>query len=343
MRKVLLIIISLVVATVWISFLIEKIPPNNDEFGFYSTLGCLNAKVLSYTYPCNGEEDLFIFGKPLPLRPYTYLGSTVIVLYYPLYLIWRSYHSARFLNAVYFFLLAFFVHKATKLNKVLSILLVIFTMPLAIGSLIDPSVAYQCMAIAALAYFISTALDRKLWTVIPVGLFLFSAIEEKPIFLWVVPSTLLLGVTLALEKIKGKKDLSRFIRYIALMLVVSFIPLSILFQAKTRLSAKGGGALTYFESLRQGNALISVFDFSSQWAHFRKKFLIFLYAFHNFGHRIYLNAPYPNRATLFYWGLVFFVMGIFVYLALKKNIRSRLYFILPPVVCVLSFLVSYGE
>ena len=106
-----ILLIGIVISVIFSQF----VPFHMDEFTHYRQILCFHYKYNSLNTFRGGcyEFDLNFLntGVFLPLRSTAYMGSLHSILYYPLFLVWKSPISARFLGIVFLLIQALILSK----------------------------------------------------------------------------------------------------------------------------------------------------------------------------------------------------------------------------------------
>ncbi len=132
-KKALVEIIAVILVSLSFVLILSSIAPlNMDEFSQYNALSYFVCPLNSYNTFREGFQyyDLAPINHVfLPLMSYGYVGSFPGLIYYPLYKIWPSPMSARFLGLMYLALQAFFLYKIFKMDFFVSFMLLLVFMP----------------------------------------------------------------------------------------------------------------------------------------------------------------------------------------------------------------------
>lgn len=293
--------------------LLIQVPPSMDEFLPYHQIAC------SF-YP-NGSENIFrescgtynlnVFGHSLPLRAYSYTGFTPSLIYFPFFLLWKSYFSERILKLIVFLLLAYSVKKITRLSGWMTSLLVLMCLPLAFQSIIDLGpFAFQGLISLASAYLI--ARSRSYFGGVIAGLLIFIGFDQKPIFSVLIVPIIVLTIALIIEKRKDFiKESGKRLGIIILAVISALAPLSVL------LLSKNNSGILYLKELTMHPA-IGAFDFSRQYQQFHT-ISPYLGSFERFGHLMYNTHDASSFSTIIIWA----IFGLLIMVAFYNKFTDK--------------------
>jgi len=222
------------------------VPFHMDELGHYHAL------CYSY-YPLNklnifrefaGIYDLApFFGCYLPLRSCSYIGSFPCLIYYPLFKLWPSPYSARFLGLMMLALQALLIHKLLKTPPLISFILLVSFMPYAFQHIVDfGTTIFQATSVFLICYLTQKWMYslrndiRHAW-MYPffIGVTIFFGIWTKLIFFALIPGILILFFYFIFERkeistpllfLKRKKILRHFVILFVSAGVLTFILLN---------------------------------------------------------------------------------------------------------------------
>ena len=209
----LLVIWNYFAATLVITLVFSALVPfHMDEVIAYLWIRC-------YDYPgnfvipnddCTGFWSMNFLGTGiiLPLRVYFYAGAIPSLFYYPIYLVWKSYLSARWLGVLWVLLQSFFIQQIFRIPiQRVFIGLVIF-LPYVFQHIVDTGpVGLQITGVFAILWL------TKKWTQTPkllypvsMALIVFVSIWTKLTYGWMIPGILALqGLLLYEERDRLKK------------------------------------------------------------------------------------------------------------------------------------------
>ncbi|MCK5580471.1 MAG: hypothetical protein KAJ18_04280 [Candidatus Omnitrophica bacterium] len=178
------------------------VPFSMDEFIQYHALSCLYYplnKANTFREACH-VHDLAIFSECYwPLRSFDYVGSAPGLIYFPLFKVWPSPYSARFLGLLFLMVQALCLRRLFKINFFVSFFGLLIFMPYAFQHVVDTGVA----AIQLTSVFLVCCLTRAwmmalkesrmswlypLW----IGLVLFFCFWIKVAYLFMLPGIFVL-------------------------------------------------------------------------------------------------------------------------------------------------------
>lgn len=304
-------------------FLIYFIPPDMDEFAYHHALACWQ---FPYSFTnifreaCNGIYDLSVFSTYLPLRSSPYTGISLSLIYYPLYLLWNDYHSTRILGIISLFLIAYLITRITKAKFIEIAPLILFSLPIVFQMLVDTGpIVYQTAMVLLIPFLLYKYYKNIFWAFL-CGLLLFLGIEQKPLFVLVLPSIGIFTLFLLYPKFTQGENKEKL--RIILNLTVAFLTVAILTAILFYLPTRTG--IPYWDQLRS-HSPIGLLDFTSQWRHFGEKLFPFFYSFVNFGHRIYGMKDSFDMLTLLFWlfVLVLVIINIVLLVYPKESTKEE--------------------
>ena len=313
-RRGLVVFVSvLLLCLVLLVIILIKVPPSMDEFLPYHQIACSfypNGSENIFRESC-GTYDLNVFGHSLPLRAYSYTGFTPSLIYFPFFLLWKSYFSARILKLFVLLLLAFCVKKIAKLSGWMVSLLVLMCLPLALQFVIDLGpFAFQGLIALAAAYLI--ARSRSYVGGAIAGLIIFIGFDQKPIFSVLIIPIIVLTIALIIEKRKDFiKERGKRLGIIILAVISALVPLSVL------LLSKNNSGISYLKELTMHPA-IGIFDFSRQYQQFQT-ISPYLGSFEKFGHLMYDTHNASSFPTVIIWVMY----GLLIIFALYKKLTDK--------------------
>lgn len=235
-----------IAALLLLLFFAKYVPLNMDEFCHYHALACqyypLN-KLNTFREACNAYDLAPLPNLYLPLRSYSYEGIVQCLLYYPLFLLWHSPFSARFLGLIMLGLQAFLLNKLFRTNILISFVFLLSYMPYAFQHIVDTGpVTFQTTSVF-LIYYLSkqwiTFLkeDKKHSWLYPlsIGAVIFLGIWSKLVYFAMLPA-LLLMVLYPLFYLPSK--LKVLIRDLLVLAAAALIPSFLLLNAVDRYGLK---------------------------------------------------------------------------------------------------------
>ncbi|OGJ55666.1 hypothetical protein A3D88_02040 [Candidatus Peribacteria bacterium RIFCSPHIGHO2_02_FULL_52_16] len=220
----------------------QIVPINMDEFIAYHPIVCifypLNALNV-YREAC-GLYDLDVLGTGmvLPLRAFGYLGSSMSLLYFPFFLLWRDVESARLLGCLLLSLQAFCIAKLFRFKIWMTFAAVWAFFPYAFQHVIDTGP----LGLQTTSVFLLYLLFRN-WTktirmhfLLSVALILFFCLWTKMVFLWLLPGVAVLFLLEMIEQrntLFRKKNVWKIARQASVAAAALFLPLGTLLFSTT--------------------------------------------------------------------------------------------------------------
>lgn len=179
------------------------VPFSMDEFSSYYILSCAYYPFMKLAGEC-GCHALAPFGDHFfPVRTCPYAGGILSCLaYYLLFELWPSPYSARLLDLIFLFLQAFILHRAFKVDLLLSFVLLLFFMPYAFQHMVDTGPIIFHTISVFLVYYMTQKWKRSLknnlrdsWKYpVLIGMVLFLCIYTKLVYFTLLPGVLILLV-----------------------------------------------------------------------------------------------------------------------------------------------------
>lgn len=173
------------------------VPLQDDELMHYRLLRCMQpGTAISPHDDCTGFWDLNLFGTGLmlPLRVFWYSGVPPAFFYAPLYAVWHSYDSARFLGALFLLLQAWLLGRAYALRTWWAFGALLLFFPYAVQHLADTGpVGYAITSVYVLhALFRRWAAQGRLRWGMASAVVVALGIWIKLVYLWLVPGLAML-------------------------------------------------------------------------------------------------------------------------------------------------------
>ena len=321
----------------------KVIPYCMDEFGGYHTIMCHHYpfnKINTYRESCNAYDlKLFNTNIVLPLRVGQYIGSFPCLYYYPLFLLWKSPVSARFLGIIFIFLQAIILGYTFRLNKLSVFFALLLFFPYLLQHLIDTGqIGYQITSIFFLYFLINrwcTTLELRYPICASVVLFL--GIWTKLSYFWYAPGILmlfLLQVWENKETIFQKKNTLLFFGQLFVSLITLGGLLSILF-----LSTSPSNPNEKYINVPLSYGTYSIKELlSTAWQ--RSKILGLLLNPYAAVERIYdFELPSANLLCYVYDILIYLSIPIALFILWKKSSASK-YRLIAPTVMYAAFLLT---
>lgn len=320
------------------------IPLDMDEFVPYHTLACLEYPLNQlnvFRESCSGY-DLALWGKTfLPLRTYGYEGSLPSLLYYPLFKIWPSPYSARWIGILILALQGLILGKLFKMRSLYCFLGLLLFMPYGFSHIVDfgPS-SYQTVSMLLL-YAISIRCARRLeenrsifFYCVGAGILIFICLWIQIVFFLILPGLLLsmcFWPVFSLIKMSKaglkKKVVLRFFWGATTMGLAAALPAWWLFNALTRTGT------TYAHEYPPSQLFLSL---SQAWNHAHYLW----YFFHNplrSTHIIFLARNDVSVEGILFHVIVPAVLALGIWRS-RKDV-SQVFAICVPLAC---FFIAFG-
>ncbi|MEM2916214.1 MAG: hypothetical protein QXT19_02565, partial [Candidatus Woesearchaeota archaeon] len=220
----------------------EFVPYNMDEFSMYRRIMCLhyeNNSLNTFKEDCHGYDlDFINTGIVLPLRENAYMGSLTSLVYYPLFLVWKSPNSVRFLGLVFLLLQALLISKMFRLRAEYAFLGLVLFFPYFFQHIVDTgNVGLQCLGVFAIVFLLNKWLKTcKIKYAALIGLAVFLGVWTKLTFLWMLPGLFLVFVYELISNkphLFKKKTISQLCFGVLACLALLLLLLSLLFLSTT--------------------------------------------------------------------------------------------------------------
>jgi len=261
-KSVLEMMIIIIIAIVAVLLFSQFVPLNMDEFCVYHPLAVRNYPLnkLNVFHERPTQYDLApLPGLYLPLRAYHYLGSVTCLIYYPLFRVWPSPYSARFLGLIMLALQAFLIYKLLRTDPLVSFLILLFFMPYSFQHIADTGpVSLHTTSIFMLYYLLRgwcTSIKNKARSAfkypVIIGLILFLGIWVKLTYVVLLPAIMLMIFYSFFESgIQLKRNVKTLGFQIAVLCGTFIVPTFILLNSTDRAAHK------YFYQFTQTGALM---------------------------------------------------------------------------------------
>lgn len=247
------------------------VPFSMDEFYQYHTIA-------SIFYPLNvmnvflerpSQYDLApCMDIYLPLRSFHYTGSITSLIYYPLFLIWRSPYSARFLGLIMLAIQAVMIYKIFNIRPIRAFLGLVLFMPYAFQHIVDTGpVSFQTTSVFLLYYLLiiwfndlKNGVNRYL---IPslAGVLIFLNIWVKLTYFFMLPAICLLMLAFFIREnaviTKDTAVFRRFLKHLSCLILSASIPAWALLNSTDRTYHKYADQLLRSD----GSAPMSAFSY----------------------------------------------------------------------------------
>ena len=240
------------IAAYMVAMMLVAVPVNSDEAVMYHPLACsqyVNAPRGDFLLPCDGRTSLNLFGVTVP-RAYWYIGSLSSYIYWPFFELHPAMATQRLLGAIF---LVGIVWVSTRLEPthVLSVLVIIgLSFPLVYQLVADTGPVRYGLLAMLLTPLMTAAIcraqsARRAWLLNAfLAVLLFLAVEDKPFFLYFMPSL----AALAIAYCPGERPLPSQVQYLLSRTWLSIAVFGVL-TALFLLGARTGDGSTYFQAL----------------------------------------------------------------------------------------------
>ena len=302
------------------------LPSNMDEFLPYHVISCdyyPNAELHTLREPCNSFYDLNLWGLTLK-RAYLYVGSWSSWLYYPLFLLIPHPISHKLLGTIFFLGIISLTARLEnhQSNRSWWLLRWALSFPILYQLIFDTGPVRWGL----LVLFISPLLIRyiqqqkriaiKLGIQVFLGVILFLAVEDKPFFIYLLPS--LICVCLAYNW-TDMQDMVKLLGNTILSIIVSATLISIyLFGTKV-------GDVSYFEHLRSMGQTENS-SWQRAWELFQLN-LSYLTNWYLYAHRNWSATGFVHDVNA-HLGITLVEFGLFILWKVRHQINlSRLFWL----------------
>jgi hypothetical protein len=201
-----IIILILFLGVIFVTLFSKIVPYNMDEFVHYHTIMCHHYKynaINTFRESCKGYDlNLFNTGLILPLRAFSYTGSFPSFYYYPIFLIWKSPLSARFLGIIFLLLQALILGKIFKIKYEYIFIGLVTFFPYFFQHIVDTGpVGFQITSVFIIYYFfIRWFKDFKIICPILISITIFLGIWTKLSYFWLIPGIIIILLIHVFEK-----------------------------------------------------------------------------------------------------------------------------------------------
>ena len=227
---------SLLFLTAIISWLVFFVPSNMDEFLPYHRLACdqyINAYLHSFRESCSGyPAELWGYNFN---RSYIYVGYISNIAYFPFFKSFSSHFSHYFYGILALFLFSWMIVSAFDLKKE-ALLIPSLYFPILFQFIHDTGpIRISFIAVASICIFMKrlfykdSGMVNEYFMGLIAALLIVCSIEDKPFFLYVLPSSLLVGLSIYNFRyckfdfrLKNKLALHRFLVLFAFSLIILF-------------------------------------------------------------------------------------------------------------------------
>jgi len=238
MRKIISICFLLFFGAVVVTAFSKYVPYNMDEFSMYHVLMCRHYEynlLNEFQEGCKYYDlNLLNTGLILPLREYHYMGSITSLYYYPLFLLWKSPISARFMGII------FLIIQALILSRIFNIRFEYIFLGLAVlfqyffQHIADTGVVGFQITSSFLIYYLTIKWfdERKIQYPLIIATIMFLGMWAKLTFAWFFPAMGFIFVMLLIENRKHlftRKSFKKFLIQLAISGALLFSLFCLLF------------------------------------------------------------------------------------------------------------------
>lgn len=222
----------IMVAAFFLMFFAKYVPFNMDEFGPYLPISYLHSPLNSLNVFRGSLTGYYLTPFPhisLPLRAYHYIGSLDAILYYPLFILWSSPHSARLLGLIMLAFQAYFLHKIFKTDILITYIFLLLFISYAFPHIVNAGpVVLQPTSALLICYLMWKWMaslknnPRFIWGYpFIIGIVLFLGVWSKLTYFFMLPGLSLLILYYLFENRARFRGLSRLKDLIKSLLVLA--------------------------------------------------------------------------------------------------------------------------
>jgi len=230
------------------------VPYNMDEFLPYHTIICHHYSYNSlntFRENCDGYDLNFLnTGIILPLRTFNYVGSFPSIYYYPIFLIWKSPLSARFVGLLFLLIQSILISKIFKIKYTFIFIGLIIYFPYFFQHIADIGpIAFQTTSIFILYYLFKRWFDTiKLKYPILISLVIFAGIWTKLSYIWYIPGIFFIFLIVIFEN-KNRLFKEQIKEMFLQLLISSVILICLLISLFFSTNPKNSDELPYLNQL----------------------------------------------------------------------------------------------
>lgn len=226
-------VLILILGIFFVIIFSELVPYNMDEFVFYHPIICHHYKYNSlntFRENCHGYDlNLLNTGLILPLRSYAYIGSFPAIYYYPMFLLWESPLSARFLGIIFLLIQSILLSKIFNIKYYYIFIGLVAFFPYFFQHIVDTGPVGFHITSVFLIYYLTINWFKKLKITYPIliAIVIFLGIWTKLSYFWLIPG---LGILFLNHIFENKNEIMRKenIKKILIHSLISFILLGVL-------------------------------------------------------------------------------------------------------------------
>ena len=265
-------ILVLLAFSIAIAIVFSKIVPfNMDEFIHYHWITCHHYKwnaLNTFRESCQGYDLNFLnTGLILPLRTYHYSGNFPSIYYYPIFLLWKSPYSARFMGLVFLLIQALVLSRIFRLKTVYIFLGLILFFPYFFQHMVDTGhTGFQTTTIYLTYLLLCKWLETlKIKYPLFIAIIIFLGIWTKLSYFWVLPGLLILFLFIMWQKretVCQKENKLRLLKHMVISLLVLGALLYALFSSTNPVNSNDK---PYVNILRDSESHSLKEIFNSDW------------------------------------------------------------------------------
>ena len=197
------ILVIFLISIIFLFIFSSYVPFDTFEFLIYHTLASNYYHLNKLNTFWEGANAYYLAPLPnlyLPLRSFDYIGIVHDIIYYPLFKLWPSPYSARFLGLLMLIIQAYFIYKIFKIDILISFIFLFSCMPYVFQHLVDTGpVTFQLTSIFCICYFahrwlvhIKNGYSHSWRYPLVIGLILFLGFWAKVAYLFLLPAIIIL-------------------------------------------------------------------------------------------------------------------------------------------------------
>jgi len=250
-------------------FFAKYVPFSMDEFGQYVLISYHNSPLNRLNVFRESLAGYYLAPFPnmfLPLRSFSYTGNLQAILYYPIFILWASPHSARSLGLIMLAFQAYFLYRIFKTDIFISFIFLLSFMPYAFIHIADTGpVTFQTTSVFFICFLLSQWMaslkikKRFSWEYpFIIGIILFLGIWYKLAYIFMLPGLSFLILYYLIENrqiFKSLSGLKTLIRSLLVLAASAIIPAFLLLNSTEPYGEK------YYKWLT-GASTLGIFNFS---------------------------------------------------------------------------------
>ena len=234
-----------------IIMVISAVPIQVDEAIQYHPIACEfyeNAKYHTFWNPCDGSRNLDLFGIQFK-RAYDYIGGFSSYLYYPFFRLSPGILTQRIIGILFLFVFVGMLMLLEDRNRLSVLILFGLSFPLIYQLVNDTGPVRYSMCMLPIAPWLvrcvirTRQLYKKAVLNVILGFLLFLGLEDKPFFLYLVPSVLILIIAYNYDDKQGAMGSIKFVISQILVALTVFGALTYLYLVVAK-TPSGGNYLS---------------------------------------------------------------------------------------------------